>query len=557
MQAGLYHMALLLFATVGIAFSQEKVGTEKKEPEARQVELSTEQNPTLPKIELPEFVITGIAQLSVPDVQKNGIEERSFLADLSSYSTAVGARERETVELENRQREILAMQQFPVLNGRLRASLGNYFTPQIDLWLGRLTPEYDYQGGAGYHRTKGYAANTDQSGGSAHVKGGLTFMAGALQGGRLGADAGWATENYRFFGSTIPTARRTHTNARFGVSIASPSSGNVYWDATIGYRYDTVDDDGIGTQQHRTSVEGFIDAPFGAFALRGSLGYRSALLSGTLSESISLFDVGLGTSRYWLKKFFVQGAARLVVARGMLNQHLTRVYPDVSVGYSFEGKHLFSLTYSGAVEFLDLPAAFAKYPYLAAGSVYRHSDRARQTVVALESDWSPSLRTRLDAAYEDVYDYPLYGDTLNTGIGQLIYGGKTRLLSFRAEGFAKFTPNDYVGTKVVIRSTRNSLTERAVPYLPTVEVVGTYTHAFPFGLHTSLQATYHGQRETDLATSRKLGGYLLIGLGADYEPFSSLRVFLNLHNITNKRYEWWRGYPASPFLISAGASYRW
>ncbi|HXG37264.1 MAG TPA: hypothetical protein VNL36_00695 [Bacteroidota bacterium] len=557
MRLGFRYTVLILLFTVGIARSQEKTGTEKKEPEARRVELPAEQNPTLPKIELPEFVITGIAQLSIPDVQKNGVEERSFLANLSAYGATVGARERETIELENRQKEFLAMQQSPVLNGQLRASLGNYFTPRVHIWLGTLTPEYDYQGEASYHRTKGYAANTDRSGGSASVKGGITFMAGALQGGRLGGDAAWSTENYRFFGSTTPTARRTHTNALFGASITSSSTSRVYWNATLGYRYDTVDDNGIGTQQHRASAQGVVDVPLDPVALRGFLGYRNASLSGTLTESLSLFDVGLGTSRYWLNKFFVQGSARLFVAKGMLNQGFTRIYPDVSVGYLLENMHLISLTYTGALEFLDLPTALAWHPYLAAGTVYRHSDRARQAMAAVESDWSPSLRTKLTAAYEEVYDYPLYSDPLKVGIGQLTYGGKTRILSFRAEGFAKFTPNDYVGTKLLVRSTKNSVTQLAVPYLPVVEVVGTYTHAFPFGLNTSLQATYRGPQETDLVTSQKLAGYFVVDLVADYELFSSLRLFLNLHNITNKRYELWRGYQAPPFLISAGASYRW
>lgn len=557
MRPGFRYMALILLAAIGIARSQEKTGTEKKEPDARRVELPTEQNPTLPKIELPEFVITGIAQLNVPDVQKNGVEEVSPPANLSFYSTTVGTRERETVELENRQKEFLMMQQSPVLNGLLRASLGNYFTPRVNVWLGTLTPEYDYQGEAGYHRTKGYAANTDRSGGSAGVKGGITFMAGALQGGRLGGDAAWATENYRFFGSATPTARRTHTTARFGASISSSSTSPLYWNAILGYRYDTVDDNGVGTQQHRASAQGVLDVPLGPVALRGSFSYRNASLSGTLTESISLFDVGLGTSRYWLQKFFVQGAARLFVAKGMLNQSLARVYPDVSLGYLLENTHLISLTYSGALEFFDLSTALSRYPYLAAGSVYRHSDQARRAIAAVESDWSPSFRTKLAAAYEDVYDYPLYSDPLTAGIGWLAYGGKTRILSFRAEGFAKFTPNDYVGTKLVLRSTKNSVTQLAVPYLPAIEFVGTYTHAFPFGLNTSVLATYQGQRETDFVTSRKLAGYFLIDLGADYELFSSLKLFLNLHNITNKRYELWKGYQAPPLLISAGASYRW
>lgn len=551
------YMALLLLAAIGIVRSQEKTGSEKKEPEARRIELPAEQNPALPKIELPEFVITGIAQLKIPDVEKNGVAEHSTLADLSSYSAAVGSRERETLELENRQKEFLALQQSPVMNGEVRASLGNYFTPRVNIWLGTQSPEYDYQGEAGYFRTKGYARNTDRSGGSAGVKGGMAFLTGALQGGRLGGDAAWGTESYRFFGSSTPTARRTHTHAQFGASIASPSSAQVSWNAMLGYRYDTVDDEGVGTQQHRAGMQAALDVPLGPVALKTFFSYRNASLSGTLTEGISLFEVGLGTSRYWVEKLFIQGSARLFVGKGMLNQSLSRLYPDVSLGYLLENLHLISLTYSGSLEFLDLPTALSRYPFLAAGSVYRHTDRTRQVSAGVESDWSPAFRTKLAAVVEEVHDAPLYSDPFMTGIGRLTYGGKTRILSFRAEGFAKFTPNDYVGMTLVVRSSENTATKLQVPYLPTVEAVGTYTHAFPFGAVAAVQVLYQGQRETDLVVSQKLAGFFLVDLGAEYDLFSSFKLFLKLQNITNKRYELWKGYLAPPFLFSAGASFRW
>jgi outer membrane receptor protein involved in Fe transport len=175
----------------------------------------------------------------------------------------------------------------------------------------------------------------------------------------------------------------------------------------------------------------------------------------------------------------------------------------------------------------------------------------------VESDWSPAFRTKLAAAVEEVHDAPLYSDPFMTGIGRLTYGGKTRILSFRAEGFAKFTPNDYVGMTLVVRSSENTATKLQVPYLPTVEAVGTYTHAFPFGAVAAVQVLYQGQRETDLVVSQKLAGFFLVDLGAEYDLFSSFKLFLKLQNITNKRYELWKGYQAPPFLFSAGASFRW
>lgn len=551
---------VLLLVAGATLFGQEKTGTaEKKVPEASKLELPAlvQQQQALPKIELPEFIITGIAQLNVPDVQKLGIEEFSSLADLSASSAHVGTRERPTVEFENRQKEFLSPRTSDIVTGHVVASLGNYFSPRLRLWLGTWMPEYDYHVGGEYHRTKGYAANTDRSGGTLGVAGAVALTAGALAGGRLGGDASWGTEQYRFFGSTTPTLRRTHSYALFGAAMTSPSSDALIWNANLDYRYDTVDDDGIGTQQHRASASVGGEYALRELAIRGSVHYRNATLAGQSSESISLFQANLGTTRYWWSTLFVQGSAHLYVAKGMSDQRLTRLYPQVSLGFLIDTRHLISLSLTGQVEFVDLPTAISSHPYLDAASAFRHTDRARQSLLAVESDWTPSLRTKLSVLYEDVYDYPLYGDPLKTGIGRFIYTGKTTLLHFRAEGFAKFTSNDYVGAQVRLLSSENSVTGLAVPYLPAFEMVGSYTHAFPFGVSVSTQAVYRHRRETDLAMSQKLSGFFLLDISAEYQPVSWLRVFLNIHNMTDKNYEVWKGYPAPPLLVTGGASVRW
>ncbi len=563
MNPKLRNMLLISLSGAVVLSAQEKTGTaEKKEPEARRVQLpatlpNPQQTSPLPKIELPEFVIIGIASLHVPDVQKEEVESASRLADLSAYKKDFGIRERETVELENRQKEFLSASKSPVLNGQAMASLGNYFSPRVYLWIGRVSPEYDYRFEAGYLRTKGYTANTDRAGGNLGVKGGLTFTSGGLQGGRVGGDAAWRTESYRFFGSTTPTARRTHSNALFGASVESSPSGVFTWSANLGYRYDAVDDNGLETTQHGVNIGTLGEYSFTKWALQGTLAYHNASLSGTNSGSVSVLNVGLGTSRYWWSKVFVRGAAHLYVAKGMVNQKLTRIYPDVTVGYSLSNEHLASISYAGSVKFLELASAFAAHPYLAANSLLRHTDRSRQVLGAVESDWSPGLRTKFSVSYEYINDYPLYADPLNTGIWQLSYGGKTRLWNIRAEGFAKLTPNDYVSAKVSANSSKNSITQLPVPYLPEFEIVGSYTHAFSFGLNVSPSASYQHQRETDLVSTQKLPGVFQFGFYTDYEPIAALRVFLDFHNITDKQYELWRGYRAPPFLVRGGASFRW
>jgi len=542
--------------------AQERSGqTEKKEPEARRIELpatptNAPQQPPLPKIDLPEYIITGIAALTVPNVHKEGALETARGVDLRAYHAFVGARERETVELENRQKESLHASS-SLMNGQAMASVGNYFTPRVEFWVGQTTPDYDYRVQAGYHRTKGYVRNSDRSGGNLGVNGGVLFGPGAMEGARLGGDLSFGSENYRFFGSNTPTSKRTLSNYGLAVSLTPSSTGGLRLKPYLGYRYDTITDSSAQTRQHRATLGVDAEMPFESVSLFGSLRYDNASMLGAHAGHPTMVQARVGTTRYWWDGFFVKGAAQFYAAKSMAGQKLTRIYPDVSIGYYVDNKHLASLSYAGSIEFVDLATKAGMNPYLSAGSVFRHTDRSRQIGLAVESDWTEDVRTKFNVSYQYVNDYGLYIDPLGTGIGTLNYAGKTTLWQYQAEGFAKLTPNDYVSGKVSVNSTDNSVTALAIPYIPEFEVGGSYTHWFPYNIGVSPSVSYTGRRETGSVVSQQLPGYFLFGVRAEYEPVIPLSVFIDLHNITNKKYELWKGYQAPPFMITGGVSFRW
>jgi hypothetical protein len=326
---------------------------------------------------------------------------------------------------------------------------------------------------------------------------------------------------------------------------------------TLEYRYDGITDSTAETRQQRAGVGLEAELPLTDLTLVGAVRYDNASITGAQSGHLTLFQLGIGTSRYWMKQFFVKGAVNLYGAKWMVGQRFTRVYPGFSVGYLIDGKHLLSLSYDGTVEFNDLGSVFDSNPYLSAGTVYRHTDRRQQAQLMIESDWADEVKTRLSATYANVNDYGLYTNPFSNGMFYLDYRGKTRLLNYQAEGFAKLTPNDYVAVKVLVHSTKNDLFQAAVPYLPQFELGGSLTHWFPFGLGLTPSVSYLHRRETDVVGSRTLPEVFLVGFNAEYDPVSQLRLFVRLHNITDAKYELWEGYQAPPFMITGGLSFRW
>ncbi|MCI0561866.1 MAG: hypothetical protein MN733_25550, partial [Nitrososphaera sp.] len=390
--------------------------------------------------------------MSAPDEYKLGVAERPREADVRGYHV-MGSRERVTVELENRQKESL-LSSSSILSGQAMASLGSYFTPRAELWLGQALPTYDYLVSVGYHRTKGYVDHSDRSGGHLGVSGGMLFESGAFEGYRLGGNVSYGSEGYRFYGSPSPATRREITNYRLGLSLSQEQLTEFSLTPNLDYSYFQVDDSAAKTLQQKATLGLNAELPLSSVTLVGNVSYTNATLSGAHSGHLTLFQLRVGTSRYWWNNLFLQGAASAYSVKGMSNQRFSRIYPDVAIGYRVGGAHLASVSYSGRVGFHELEGSVQANPYLSAGSAFWHSDVNRRLTAAIESDWSGSVKTLLSASNERVDLYAMPFDPLNAGIWQFAYTGAT-FWKYQAEGFAKLTPNDYVSGKVAVNSTKN------------------------------------------------------------------------------------------------------
>ena len=80
------------------------------------------------------------------------------------------------------------------------------------------------------------------------------------------------------------------------------------------------------------------------------------------------------------------------------------------------------------------------------------------------------------------------------------------------------------------------------------------------GLYVSVSGKYAGThydvggyQEADVL----LKSYLILGAYAQYELNKSLKLFLNMQNITGKKFFDIRGYNSIPFMINGGATFYW
>ncbi|MEK7669924.1 MAG: hypothetical protein AAB330_01660, partial [Bacteroidota bacterium] len=197
--------------------AQQKTGrVEKQQPESRKIDVeqktvADQSNRPLPKIDLPEFVITGVSSIDLPNAEK-------LLPDESNASP----RPISGLTMERDQPTDLMKDGFlgtpddglrVGLRGKASASIATFSAPTIGLSWGNSDAQVRYSFEGGYHRTEGFGPNTDRSEGSVGAAGGFTSRSSValLDRAAVGAEVGYANKSYKWYGSATPSNTRDHS----------------------------------------------------------------------------------------------------------------------------------------------------------------------------------------------------------------------------------------------------------------------------------------------------------------------------------------------------------
>jgi hypothetical protein len=513
----------------------------------------------LPKIDLPEFVITGTATIDLPRTEK--VQPDSHMGDtpLPLADPLAAERDRGTVEFAaGGKLDVQAVG--PVAQyGKILASIGTHFTPVVSFWIGQRRPEYFYLGDAHYESSKGYAPYTNRSEGAVEAKGGVLIHAPSpwLDQATGTGTAGYGSQTYRFFGSSTPSLTRTISRFALGGELSSSTESPLPYDLGLRFSSDVVADSSADVTDLRFDLTAETSIPLWSTSVLGRIQFTASSLTGSSSASLPFLEVTIGSRRLSWNRFFAQVSASAYLAKGMLDQNLTKVYPNATVGYQFPASTVLSVSYAGGVRYNALADFIRAHPYLSGASLIRHSDVPVDVSGVLETDWDEVWRTRLSARYQSVRDYPLYTEGGMGGIWSTVYQGTSSLMNYQADLFANFDSNSYFALTAAWNVTKNSTTQLKIPYIPEFQITGMYTRTILPGLSVSPWLSFVGRRAADLSGGARLPSYLLTGLKADYSGLGSLHLFVDVQNVTDKKYEEWRGYRAAPFLISVGTSYHW
>ena len=555
-----FRMIVVLLALPVCAIAQQE-GTqkaEKRQPESRPANVQQPKSgeTPLPTIDLPEFVVTGSASIDPPDAQKHLYDEDGVYKRLSSENTP-GTRERETLDLGERFKQSLLLPSKRV-SGSLLASLGNYFTPELEASVGLTDPSYDAAATASYSRTKGFTRNADASSGMINVQGSHEILTGSssVQQARLTGAAGFDTRSYKFYGSLAPTTQRDLS--RFSLLVQGAANLEPEASLRMGVRFQAVSvkDSATTTTENSVKVDVGGSVPVMNFPLDVSGKAWFSTVTTITSHQLSLISLGVGTQRLsWGDVSFRAGAEGYRI-EGMDGQEGSYFFPSMFLDVRFLKQHDAFFSFAPGPEFQTLEDHINRNSYLSARAAIRHTIARLAFTVGVESNWNSWLSTKGWVDFRSMSDYPFYADSSGSGVWLLAYGGKTTVTAFHLDGVANISSNDYFAVKNTVRLSKSTVAEH-IPYAPEFESLVLWTHGFGSDFEAISTAGFVSHQNADFIGASHVGEHLWTGFRIEYLGFGDLRIFGEATNVANQNYERWRGYRADPFRLSVGLMYRW
>jgi hypothetical protein len=555
---------MLLFISPTVMLSQEnQKEQEKKNPENHNLEIGIPQQDTsndnkkamqrqYPKFDLPEYIITGVASADLPKVEKVTFEDVENVVQTKRKSFVNQQRERETMELEVRRLDD-SQAELNAYSGLVQAGIGTYFTPRAGLWFGQSLSNYQYTLNGTYHHTNGFAQNTDQSEGSFGAAGRINLPSDVpiIQNSVLDGGFGYTRKSFHFYGSTIPNLQRTISDVQLDVGIENATVNTFPSSAGISFKNVGISDSSASIYETRFDLNLQTTLPI------ASIPFQMKFHGMTASGGLGFIDVSGGIQNYWYAGILFEGSLHIYWAKGMAGQDFFRLNPHLTVRYPITSQHRAFVSYTPMIIPKTLASNIRVNRFLSAVSSIRHTDVSAMGELGIESDWNETVRSRASLGIESISDLTMFSDFTSQGVWMTAYSGDVTFITFRAEMVAKFKSNDYFASTIMLRSIKDPFSGKHIPYFPLIEAGCRASHRFMTAIVVSADVRLVGEQQADLIGRSTVSGCTVIDVSSEYTPLDFLRFSIGIKNLTDTRYETWKGYREFPVTLFVAVQLKW
>lgn len=517
----------------------------------------TKTEPSLPSIDLPEFVITGLASIDLPKVEKR-LDPGRPDGDVSVGPAPI-QRERVNGAVPGSAWKTTTPLHAENFSGHARIGVGSFRMPTLD--VGVVQPMDGIVIGARgrYARSSGFAPWTtwSEGGGEATIGVPVDLSPAGLSRASLSGALGFDTRSFHWYGSGQPSSGREIGSSFGGAGLSGTIGGT--WRSSLGldFRSTHVIDSSSTVTEAGSRLQWTAEGTIAEFPLTAGVEWNASNRTDSIGSPISA-TMFHATGRWDpVAGVVVRAGVRLGLLKGDVGQNETRLFPTVLVQFAITEQHRLVGVYEPSPTPVTLLSSLDAHRFVSSRTMLRHSIWKNAGRFGVESDWTQDVRTRVELEAGTADDLAMVADTAGAGVWTFMYGGASTT-ALRAECIAKMRGNDYFSATVIMRASTNAASGLRIPYLPSFEGRLSYMAVMAPALtvRASLQIVH--EREAAWAgTSVTLPGYSVVDLYGSYKVIPNVTLWTSATNLTNAVYEHWKGYQEPPFRLSAGVAIAW
>jgi outer membrane receptor protein involved in Fe transport len=565
---------LLVAVIAGCVLHGKVAAQEKKEPPSRPVNVEPSDSSRalaekkLPKIDLPEYVITGRERIDLPSSRKldQGGGQGTYLDP--SRLTNVGDKESEELLRLSQKLGASLFGGSRSFDGKLNLGYGRFDLKYGEGWYGRRFAEGDFDLHGSYQARDAYVEHSEATVGSFDASAGLYLpkRLELLGGSKISGQFGYEGEKYRFFGGPNPSLERTLDNVQVGLNLQSRSAAPLKYESWVHFRRLTVRDKDQ-SREDDLSLGLRTNGDVGGWQLRGEFSFDGDFLDQSIVGKDPNYLKAAGGFRKLFGNLDLSGEMDYYLYRNSDSDFISKFYPNLLVQYYLNPDLTLFAQFNPSVERNSLLRAISENRYIGNDVQINHQDVYVDVAGGIQFDILNRGTARVYFRYQRVRGFPLYVDPsvlyyvmiFPTPYADwaLRYDGITRLSSLNGDILVDLTQLDRLSGTVTIRSTHNSLTDSEVPYNAPVTITGSYAHQFPFGLSTQVDVRFVGERQIALSEGLSLTSYSVVDASFEYSFIKDFSVFLHLNNVFDQHYATWNRYEEVPFSLLGGLSVKW
>ena len=505
-------------------------------------------------IELPDFVITGKQNISVPIAVK---KKPDFISTLSQeFFTPQFAPDELPLLISSEpvpiRPEIRTFNDY--VNGMVKVQASRYVLPagelnisqafgndliNAKLWGSNISEYIDNAGynNSGISLTNEYFFSTKSD-----------FMPGA----RIKIGASYLRDSYRLFASQTPTFKR-ETNTGSGIlSFTNSYNRWVNFSFDLGGNILSLAENEL--KETKILSNGLFEFKLGSFTAGVKGFYSKQILSQNLSGSDG--DDFFSTDGY--VKLSPMAEVNIKVGINYaVNSTNSFFAPFGSAEYKLTKGLILSGEFNPHVKYFTVADFIKRNLYFNPGLTDNIFMKYKTDITGmLKYEYEKLFAIPLTVGYAKIDNYFYFDDVLNAGKFDLNILPEAKILSSGVNFI--YYPAQYgqFFGELVYRNVSDQLGE-TIPYEPKISASVWYGYNFDFGL--GIRAKYYLAYDvyTNLVTADRLNDFHDISISLNYEIFTGFKLTADFQNVLNRTNFVWKQYQEKPFDLLLGIEYCW